>query len=227
MPAAMTLERASGRMEIRAVTVKLWGELACFTRPEMKVERVSYPVMTPSAARGALEAIFWRPQFSWRVREIRVVKMGRVMGFVRNEVTEKATLGPRGQGVLVADDHRAQRHTLALRDVAYVVEATLWPREGTGPGAMAGFRDQFLRRVVQGRCFQTPYLGCREFTASFGPGGGSDVPAPLAQDLGMMLFDLRYGDGRHPPAPVFFPARLAGGVLHVPQEFYDETEVAA
>ncbi|MEE9285748.1 MAG: type I-C CRISPR-associated protein Cas5c, partial [Dehalococcoidia bacterium] len=143
--------------------VKLWGELACFTRPELKVERVSYPVMTPSAARGALEAIFWRPAFSWRIREIRVLRPPRFVSLVRNEVTHKASVAAMAGRPFYADEHRAQRHTLALRDVAYVIAADIVPKPLAGARDPSGFRDQFRRRVRRGQCFQTPYLGCREF----------------------------------------------------------------
>src|SRR5690242_11774061 len=108
-------------MAYAPVCVKVWGPYACFTRPEMKVERVTYSVMTPSAARGILEAIFWKPEFAWRVQEISVLKEIRLFSIVRNEVQSKAS--PRREEPFYADDDRTQRHTLALRDVAYVISA--------------------------------------------------------------------------------------------------------
>ena len=199
--------------------VKLWGELACFTRPELKVERVSYLVMTPSAARGALEAIFWRPAFSWRIREIRVLRPPRFASMVRNEVTRKATKGAPSRP-FYADDHRTQRHTLALRDVAYVIAADIVLRPQAGAGSLAGFRDQFRRRVQRGQCFQTPYLGCREFPAFFGPLEPGDTPVDSTEDLGPMLFDLDYFPDPDRPRPIFFQARLEHGVMRPPQELY-------
>ena len=199
--------------------VKLWGELACFTRPELKVERVSYLVMTPSAARGAMEAIFWRPAFSWRIRDIRVLRPPRFASMVRNEVTRKATMAvpPRP---FYADDHRSQRHTLALRDVAYVIAADIVLRPEAGSGSLAAFRDQFRRRVRRGQCFQTPYLGCREFPAFFGPPEPGDTPIDSTEDLGAMLFDLDYSRDPENPRPIFFQARLDRGVMRPPQELY-------
>lgn len=201
--------------------VKVWGEWACFTRPEMKVERVSYPVMTPSAARGVLEAIFWKPEFQWQVREIAVLKPIRFFSILRNEVNSKASA--RG-GPYYADEDRAQRHTLALRDVAYVIRAepVLKPVVGEHP---AKYRDQFRRRVERGQCHFTPYLGCREFAASFGPPSPQDSPIGMSEELGLMLFDLHY-EARGRATPRFFNARLERGVLSVPPELYKEREVA-
>ncbi len=203
------------------LAVKLWGEYACFTRPEMKVERVSYPVMTPSAARGALEAIFWKPEIHWQVREIQVLRPIRYTSFLRNEVMSRAServaasWQARGGGYDASAD-RAQRHTLALRDVAYVVVAEIELRPHATDD-VAKYRDQFRRRVAAGRCFATPYLGCREFSASFAPLDGSERPIDVTEDLGRMLLDIEYtagGSGRG--APHFFEARLEQGVLRVP-----------
>jgi len=201
--------------------VKFWGESACFTRPEMKVERVSYPVPTPSAARGMLEAIFWRPQVAWRIHEIWVLKPIRYFSILRNEVntraSERAARGweQHGGGYDAAAD-RAQRHTLALRDVAYVVRAYMDIKPGVKDDP-AKYRDQFRRRVRKGRCFATPYLGCREFTAFFAEPDGSERPIERTEDLGTMLYDLDYDpDGSGRGAPWFFQARLERGILRVP-----------
>jgi len=200
--------------------VEVWGDFACFTRPEMKVERVSYPVMTPSAARGVLEAIFWKPEFTWRVEEIAVLRPIRYFSILRNEVntraSERAARGwaVNGGGFIVEDD-RAQRHTLALRDVRYRISASIELR-AHAIDDVAKYRDQFRRRVASGRCFATPYLGCREFSASFGP-PGNDPAIALSERLGSMLLDIDYvagGDGRG--APRFFDAELENGVLRVP-----------
>ncbi len=202
--------------------VKLWGDLACFTRPESKVERVSYPVMTPSAARGILEAIFWKPQFSWRIEEIVVLNPIRYFSILRNEVNSRAvfrtasTWMESGTGAYFADEDRAQRHTLAIRDVAYVVRAQIDLRNGVD-SPPARYRDQFRRRVNRGQCFSTPYLGCREFTAHFGPPAGIERPIDDSIDLGRMLLDIRYGQGPGGRGrPMFFEAKLERGVLRVP-----------
>jgi CRISPR-associated protein Cas5d len=212
----------------RYLEVKVWGDWACFTRPEMKVERVSYPVMTPSAARGVLESIFWKPEFSWQVREVCVLKPIRFFSVLRNEVNQVASpntaKGWRDKGGgYFADEDRAQRHTLALCDVAYVIKAdlTLKPHADANP---AKYRDQFRRRVARGQYHHTPYLGCREFAASFGEPRAADRPLPLTLDLGLMLFDLDYeidqqGRGIR-GKPRFFQAQVKDGVMRLDPNLY-------
>ncbi len=203
------------------LSVKVWGDLACFTRPEMKVERVSYPVPTASAARGMLEAISWKPEFTWRVEEVWVLKPIRFFSILRNEVNSRASeraarvWSGSGGGYDAAAD-RAQRHTLALRDVAYIIRAQVELKPGVREDP-AKYRDQFRRRVRAGRCFATPYLGCREFSACFAEPDGSERPIDLTDDLGLMLLDLDYtpgGEGRGTPR--FFQARIERGVVRFP-----------
>lgn len=207
--------------EYAPLAVRVWGELACFTRPEMKVERVSYPVMTPSAARGVLMAIFWKPEFHWLVQEIHVLKPIRYFSILRNEIntrqSERAAAGwqREGGGYDAAGD-RAQRHTLALRDVAYLIVAQVRVRPHAD-AEPAKYRDQFRRRVAGGRCFATPFLGCREFSAAFAEPDGGERPIDLDDNLGPMLLDLDYAPDRSGRGrPHFFDARLEGGVLRVP-----------
>src|SRR5947207_14467904 len=146
-------------MQYAPVEVCVWGKVACFTRPEMKVERVSYPVMTPSAARGILEAVFWKPEFRWRVQEIWVLKRIRYTSILRNEVNSRQSERSArswqavGGGYDAAAD-RAQRHTLGLRDVAYIIAAQIQLRTHADADP-AKYRDQFRRRVRDGRCFAT------------------------------------------------------------------------
>ena len=201
--------------------IRVWGDLACFTRPEMKVERVSYPVMTPSAARGILEAIFWKPEFRWRVQEIWVLRPICYTSILRNEVNSRQSERSArswqadGGGYDAAAD-RAQRHTLGLRDVAYVIAAQidLKPHADADP---AKYRDQFRRRVRDGRCFATPFFGCREFSASFAEPDGGEQPIDLTDELGRMLLDLNYQpDKSGRGVPHFFSARIERGVLRVP-----------
>jgi CRISPR-associated protein Cas5d len=222
--------------------VKVWGERACFTRPEMKVERVSYPVMTPSAARGVLEAIFWKPEFAWHILEVWVLRPIRHFSIVRNEVKSVASARSarawhQSGGGYFADEDRAQRHTLGLRDVAYVIRADICLRPHATEG-IAKYRDQFRRRVERGQCFHRPYLGCREFAADFGPCDGTERPIDVTDDLGRMLLDQIYdpdptgavawpahgGGGVRPVRgsvrPTFFTARLEQGVLQVPPDLY-------
>jgi CRISPR-associated protein Cas5d len=205
------------------LTVRVWGELACFTRPEMKVERVTYPLMTPSAARGVLEAIFWKPEFSWRVESIAVLKPINYFSILRNEVNDRQShraaqgWAEKGGGYRADDPRsRAQRHTLALRDVDYLITAEIVLRSHATDDP-AKYRDQFRRRVRDGRCFSTPYLGCREFAAAFGAPDGTEQPIDVSDDLGPMLLDLDYApDNSGRGVPRFFNARLERGVLRVP-----------
>ncbi len=219
--------------------------MACYTRPESKVERVSYPVPTPSAARGVLEAIFWKPEFSWRVREIVVLRPIRFLSLLRNEVDVKAGSGA---GVSITDS-RQQRHTLALSEVAYIIRADIVLHSHADADS-AKYRDQFRRHVEKGRCFQRPYLGCREFAAEFAPPDGTETAIPNSRNLGLMLFDLVWrqdggkavsfyrhggrvgdnGEGRErreasgTATPVFFQAALDQGVLRVPDALYSAQE---
>jgi len=205
----------------KPVEIKVWGEFACFTRPEMKVERVTYPVMTPSAARGVLEAVFWKPEFTWNIREILVLNPIKYFSILRNEVNSRASeRSARGwagnNGGFVASEDRAQRNTLALAEVAYVIRADVVPHSDE-TGQEAKYRDQFRRRVARGQCFAQPYLGTREFTASFSEPTGDEIPLPVSMDLGRMLRDMVYEPGTSGTAePRFFNASLAQGVLIVP-----------
>jgi len=202
--------------------VRCRGPFACFTRPELKVERMSYPVMTPSAARGLLEAILWKPAIQWHIERILVLSEIRFVAFRRNEVNRKATTPAKGvieNGGLVdhyfADDDRAQRNTVTLRDVDYIVEArfSLTPRAGADDN-VSKFVDMFERRVAKGQTFHQPYLGCREFVADITPGDGAPEPIPENRNLGIMLWDIEYKqDGNR---PVFFSGELERGVLDVP-----------
>ena len=204
--------------------MRVRGPLACFTRPELKVERVSYPVITPSAARGILEAVLWRRAIRWHVDRIRVLSEIRFTAFRRNEVSRKAVAPPNdvvesgGPAPLYfADEDRAQRNTVALRDVDYVIEAHFSMTERAGPEDNVNkFVEMFKRRLAKGQHFHQPYLGCREFAAEVMP--ADDAPAPIAEtrDLGLMLWGIEYGPKRN--RPIFFHARLEGGVLEVPTD---------
>jgi len=208
------------------VRLKVWGEYACFTRPEMKVERVSYEVMTPSAARGILEAILWKPAIRWVVDRIRVLKPIIFDSVRRNEVEHKMSVanvrkamkgGPAPS--LFVEDCRQQRAALVLRNVAYVIEAHFEMTRRAGPDDNeAKFAEMFTRRAGKGQCFHRPYLGCREFPAQFELLEG-DPPAPAPEltgerDLGLMLLDLDFGRDMQPH---FFPARMTDGVLNAPR----------
>lgn len=224
---------------INPIYLRVWGDLACFTRPEMKVERVGYQVITPSAARGLLEAILYKPQFRWRVHRIAVRKPIRFLAFRRNEVKSKAAV--RNPQPIVAEEDRTQRNTLALRDVDYVIEASLeltslanQPRRGplgedepTDDDNIGKYYGMARRRIENGQCFHQPCFGCREFPAHFEPAdaGAMQVPPGLNPnaDLGLMLYDVFDLDVPHSgqkaqarPQVTFFRARLENGLLNVP-----------
>ena len=211
----------------QGVRLKVSGARACFTRPEMKVERVSYDVMTPSAARGILEAIHWKPAISWVVDAIHVLKPIRFHTIRRNEVGHKAPAGKiktamnRGslEGLQIfVDEDRQQRAATILTDVAYVISAHFEMTAKAGPEDNPGKHlDTFNRRIARGQCFHQPCLGAREFDARFEL-VDHDAPPPEAiaedRDLGFMLYDI---DHQAPGRPsLFFRARLEQGVLHVP-----------
>jgi CRISPR-associated protein Cas5d len=212
------------------------GEFACFTRPEMKVERVSYDVITPSAARAIFEAILWKPAICWRVRRIEVLAPIRWINLRRNEVAsvistrnvESAMRAGTGHLALYIEDERQQRAGLFLRDVAYRLHAELTLQPNAPPGeTLIKYQEMFERRAAKGQCVNQPYLGCREFAAAFRLVTDlSAEPPPIAEtrDLGFMLHDLDFSNPAD-PAPRFFRAQLTGGVVAVPE--FDDVEVRA
>ncbi|MCE9674100.1 type I-C CRISPR-associated protein Cas5c [Myxococcus stipitatus] len=202
---------ASKRMRVRAR-----GPVACFTRPEMKAERVSYEVMTPSAARGVLEAILWKPAIRWHIHEIAVLAEVRWTSFRRNEVNSRAVVG---KFDYAADEDRAQRNTVALRDVDYLITASFSMVPGkSGPeDNVRKFEEMFERRLEKGQFFQAPYLGCREFAARVEPASADLNPlASEHRSLGLMFFDFDFGEPGGTVRPLFFEGRLDRGVLQVP-----------
>lgn len=199
------------------------GDYACFTRPEMKVERVSYDVITPSAARSIFEAILWKPAIRWEVKRIEVLKPIRWISVRRNEVKSKASVsnaqsamnGGKSNIGLYIEDERTQRAGLFLRDVAYRLHADLVPVGNDALGNPGKYRDMFQRRAEKGQCVNQPYLGCREFASRFRLVSDIDLEAsPLneSRDLGWMLYDMNF---EHPddPKPRFFRAQLENGVI--------------
>lgn len=206
----------------RVMRLRVWGPNACFTRPEMKVERVSYDVMTPSAARGVLEAIHWKPAIRWRVARIDVLKPIKWESVRRNEVGN--VMSPRSDGLFIEDD-RQQRAGLFLRDVAYTIHAFFDLTDKAGPeDTTIKHQEMFIRRASQGQCFHRPYLGCREFAASF-EYEPHDQPLSVtideSRDLGWMLYDMDFTGENIKPR--FFRGELKNGVLSVPA--HDSPEV--
>lgn len=232
------------------VSVKVWGDYACFTRPELKVERMSYPIMTPSAARGVLDAILFKkktdttgkliPAFHWHIRRITALRpwwlnghapdRPQFMNIRRNEIQGK--IAPRTVTGWIKEpgtfepylvdsagrdsaggQNRTQRNTLALRDVAYVIEASIGMEGFDENDPPVKYREMFLRRVQKGQCFHHPYLGCREFACHFAPPDGSEQPMDWSEALGLMLYDIRF-DARGQNLPGFFKATVSRGMLH-------------
>jgi len=228
-----------------AITHRLdvWGDLACFTRPEAKVERFSYPVITPSAARGIFDSIYWEgqrsgsdicPYFYWQITRIELFRMPRYIALRRNEVKGtvpgtavlnkwmNGTLAPQP---LVADSDdettgRTQRQTMALKDVRYRLHAQIRVMPEFASQSQK-FDSMFSRRAARGQCFQQPYFGCREFPAYFEPAHTDLVPINHSQALGLMLydvFDLRRAkvNASAPPFISLYRAQLRQGVIDVP-----------
>ncbi|ADD43242.1 type I-C CRISPR-associated protein Cas5c [Stackebrandtia nassauensis] len=199
----------------RPVAVQVWGDAALFTRPELKAERLTYPVMTPSAAKGVLEAIYWKPEMAYQVVAIEVLKPIKQFTVRRNETNDVASLRDAAKGVRRIDTaaKRDQRNAVCLRDVAYRIHAHIRLQPHANKPVVA-YRDQFRRRVDKGACFAQPYLGTREFTAYFGKPDGTPARDELDGDLGIMIHTVGY-DGDH--AMEWFTARLDRGVLRVPE----------
>ena len=209
------------------VRLRVWGEYACFTRPEMKVERVSYDAITPSAARGILEAIHWKPAIRWVVDRLHVLKPIRFENMRRNELGHKIPAGSvqrairrratDGLHTLIEDD-RQQRASTVLRDVAYLIEAHfVLTNAARADDTEAKHLSMFRRRAARGQCFHRPYLGTREFAANFelieDEPPSSELPVGQRdRDLGWMLHDMDYEGAA---TPRFFRAELRGGIIDV------------
>lgn len=216
-----------------AIKLEVWGDYACFTRPEMKVERVSYDVMTPSAARGLVEAIYWHPGLKWVVDRIHVCAPIRFTNLRRNEVKSTIsartarTVMERGTGILYlsTSEDIQQRAALLLREVHYVIEAHFEMTERASLGDNPGkFQDIVKRRIQRGQFYHQPCFGCREFPAQFRMCEQlPPCPAELKgeRDLGWMLYDTDYTDAEN-IRPLFFRGVLRDGVMEVPARDSEE-----
>lgn len=214
--------------------VEVRGDYALFSRPELAVERMSYDAITPSAARGLLESIFWHPGVRWSIERVYVLNPIRFMSVRRNEVTQKvlgssmltAMNGRPSDNYLATPDVIAQRASLVLRDVRYVIKARFDLTENAAPSDNPGkFSDIIRRRLEKGQFYSMPYLGCREFPANVTMWEGDEADAQAlarkehsgSRDLGLMLYDLDYTDPAN-ITPMYFRARLVDGVLNVSGE---------
>lgn len=238
-------------MNMRGFCLEVSGDFACFTRPEMKVERVSYDVITPSAARGIFSAIFWKPAINWRITKIEVLNPIRWTTIRRNEVDKKAT--PKSDGIFIEED-RQQRAGLILRDVRYRLwaefdfippekrsksinpspawltdaeEQALYEQSEVRPDEKpAKYAAMFERRVLKGQYFMHPYLGCREFSCKEirlikNPEQEETQPILESRDLGFMLYDMNFSNLKD-IKPMFFRAKMVNGVVQVPHPNSEE-----
>ena len=205
-------------LDNRIVKVKVTGNYACFTRPDLKVERMTYPCMTPSAARGVLDSILWKPEFQWYVRRIQVLESVHFATIKRNEINVK-----QGKTPIVVEEKRAQRNSVILRNVAYIIEASIYqeqyndrnrPEKYIGRKGVDTDHDGiFIRRVKKGQCWRRPYLGTREFAAEFTKPDGDEQPIQETIPIGSMLFDIFY-DANGKAKPLFFhDVAIRNGVL--------------
>lgn len=220
--------------------LEVWGAYACFTRPELKVERVSYDVMTPSAARAIFESIFWKPAIRWQVTKIEVLNPIKWCNIRRNEVGAVASKNP-----VYIEEKRQQKNSLLLQDVRYRIWAKLefipqWKRiesknplidgeevellrKDENPGK---YNAMFERRARKGQCFNQPYLGTREFSASFrlvdAENDVLDNPIQESRDLGLMLYDMDFEKNVEKPDAMFYRAKMENGVIIVPPKNSEE-----
>jgi CRISPR-associated protein Cas5d len=198
-------------------TLRVWGDRACFSEPALHTERYSYPIITPSAARGIFEAIFWKPQFAWKITEIAVIKRGYRSSIFRNEIAirqnEKSFST---DSVLDVTQNREQRHSSILNDVEYLLTAQI-----VTSGNQKKYHDMFLQRATRGKCVWQPYLGCREFSAYFEYVAKDDkTTIPLDTwnaDLGYIILDLEHSNDKTkaPSGTEFFRATVTNGIMAV------------
>ncbi|OHD71507.1 MAG: type I-C CRISPR-associated protein Cas5 [Spirochaetes bacterium RBG_16_49_21] len=204
-------------LDKEVVRVKVSGEFACFTRPDLKVERMTYPCMTPSAARGILDSILWKPEFQWYVRKILVLEPVKFFSVKRNEINSKQGTNP-----IIVDEvdsqgkpkYRTQRNSIILRDVAYIIEASVYQKEVSDSNPPRKYTEMFKRRVKKGQCYRRPFLGTREFAAEFTEPDNSDKARNETIPVGSMLFDIFF-DITGKPSPLFFyDVAVMDGILN-------------
>lgn len=202
------------------VRIKVTGQFACFTRPDLKVERMTYPCMTPSAARGVLDSILWKPEFQWWVHRIIVLKPVKFFSVKRNEIVSK-----QGDKPIIIDElktdgkpkYRTQRTSIVLKNVEYIIEASVYQKEFDPKNPPKKYAEMFKRRVKKGQCWRRPFLGTREFAAEFYTPDGTEQPIQEIIPIGSMLFDIFY-DAKGKPSPLFFyDAAIVDGVLECPR----------
>jgi len=210
------------RLTMFGIKLRVWGDYACFTRPEMKAERVSYDAMTPSAARGILEAIYWKPAIRWVIDRIHVLKKIRFDNIRRNELGSKIPIKSIANAIkgishleTFIEDDRQQRAAMVLRNVCYVIEAH-FEIIGNEDNNSAKHKEMFERRAEKGQCAYRPYFGCREFSVNFELISNKIPKSELegtTTDLGWMLHDIDFENNMEPK---FFRAQIVNGIINIP-----------
>lgn len=220
----------------RRFVLEVWGDLACFTRPELKVERFSYPVITPSSSRAIFESILWKPEFKWVIQKVKIINQPIFIALRRNEVKEKAPAertingwikGNSKPEPIITDlsgedfNGRTQRQTMALKNVKYQITASIKPYDQSD-GIIEKYSSQFERRASSGQCFSQPYFGCREFPAYFKLVEEDNLiePYKINIDIGLMLYDVfdlsKKSTSLEKPFISLFRAKVVDGVMEIP-----------
>lgn len=206
-------------MDNNKVRLKVWGEFACFTRPDLKVERMTYPCMTPSAARGVLDCILWKPEFTWHVQRILVLKPVKFYSVKRNEINKKQNKTP-----IIVEDNRAQRNSIVLKDVVYIIEAAVHGATSPVKNPTKKYVEMFNRRVRCGQCWRRPFLGTREFAAEFSLPDENDRPISENFPIGSMFLDMWYNEKGVPMPKFFYDVKVVQGELVCPKGLTKEYE---
>lgn len=225
------------------VTLRVWGDYACFTRPEMKMERVSYDIITPSSARAILEAIHWKPAIRWVIDEIHVVKKIKFQTILRNEISKAISTqsirtsikNPNKPFFTDTNKDRQQKNSLVLKDVEYVIKAHFEMTKYAGDtDDEKKHYNIFLRRARKGECYYQPYLGCREFSCNFELLENEETIETINEsiDLGWMLYDIDFKRKKEDTYksvkeynPIFFKAELVNGVVTIPKDLQRRVNV--
>lgn len=225
------------------VTLRVWGDYACFTRPEMKMERVSYDIITPSSARAILEAIHWKPAIRWVIDEIHVVKKIKFQTILRNEISKAISTqsirtsikNPNKPFFTDTNKDRQQKNSLVLKDVEYVIKAHFEMTKYAGDtDDEKKHYNIFLRRARNGECYYQPYLGCREFSCNFELLENEETIETINEsiDLGWMLYDIDFKRKKEDTYksvkeynPIFFRAELVNGVVTIPKDLQRRVNV--
>jgi len=210
-------------LDKQIVRIKVTGDYACFTRPDLKVERMSYPCMTPSAARGILEAILWKPEFQWYVKRIIILNPIKFASLKRNEIKKKQGNEP----IDITDiKNRVQRNSIVLKDVAYIIEASVFvedeliskTKNSEHPITVMKYRTMFERRVKKGQCWHQPCLGTREFAADFSMPDKQDKPWDITYPIGSMFYDMFYDKNGNATPVFFYDVAINDGILECPED---------